>query len=99
MSQYFKTSAPRLRSVTTFQKVIEEIETFSLEDQEILLDILNKRLAEQKRSQLLKEVTEVRAEYIASLNELCHRKCPLPKSLSHRRGTFPLLLWEKGVGG
>ncbi|MDJ1174299.1 hypothetical protein [Roseofilum capinflatum] len=63
MSQYFKTSAPRLRSVTTFQKVIEEIETFSLEDQEILLDILNKRLAEQKRSQLLKDVAEARLEY------------------------------------
>ncbi|MDJ1168956.1 hypothetical protein PMG71_05915 [Roseofilum sp. BLCC_M154] len=55
MSQYFKTSA--------FQKVIEEIETFSLEDQEILLDILNKRLAEQKRSQLLKDVAEARLEY------------------------------------
>jgi hypothetical protein len=63
MSQYFKKSAPRLRSVTTFQKVIEEIETFSLEDQEILLDILNKRLAEQKRSQLLKDVAEARLEY------------------------------------
>jgi hypothetical protein len=49
--------------VTTFQKVIEEIETFSLEDQEILLDILNKRLAEQKRSQLLKDVAEARLEY------------------------------------
>ncbi|MDJ1175729.1 BrnT family toxin [Roseofilum capinflatum] len=37
--------------------------------------------------------------YIASLNELCNWKCPLPISLSHGRGTFPLLLWEKGVGG
>lgn len=63
MSEYPKTSAPRLRSVTTFQQAIEEIESFSLEDQEILLDILNKRLAEQKRSQLLKEVAEGRSEY------------------------------------
>jgi len=36
---------------------------------------------------------------IASLNELCNWKCPLPISLSHGRGTSaPLLLREKGLG-
>jgi hypothetical protein len=27
-----------------------------------------------------------------------YRFCPLPTSLSHGRGTFPLLLWEQGLG-
>lgn len=46
-----------------FQQVIESIESLPLEDQEILLDILQKRLQEQRRANLVKEVQEVRQEF------------------------------------
>ncbi|MDJ1184717.1 hypothetical protein [Roseofilum casamattae] len=46
-----------------FQDLIEKVETFSLEDREILIDILQKRISEQKRLQLAREVAEVREDY------------------------------------
>ncbi|MBO1352191.1 MAG: hypothetical protein EBE86_034715 [Hormoscilla sp. GUM202] len=46
-----------------FQEVIEAVETFSLEDREILLDILKKRLSEERRKQLGQEIAEVRQDY------------------------------------
>lgn len=55
MSNHPKTS--------TFQDVIETVEHFSLEDQEALLDILRKRLIEQRRLQLAQEAAEVRQDY------------------------------------
>jgi hypothetical protein len=49
---------------STFQKAIETIETLSLNDQEALLELLQKRLIEQRRKVLMSEITEVRQEYI-----------------------------------
>ena len=46
-----------------FQQVIETVESLSIDDQEILLELLEKRLREQKRSQLFQEIVEVRQEY------------------------------------
>ena len=46
-----------------FQEVIEVVETFSLEDREILLDILKKRFSEERRKQLGQEIAEVRQDY------------------------------------
>ncbi len=48
---------------SVFQDVIETVERFSLEDREILLDILKKRLVEQRRLQLVREIAEVRQDY------------------------------------
>ncbi len=48
---------------STFQKAIETIETLSLDDQEALLELLRKRLIEQRRKVLMSEITEVRQEY------------------------------------
>ncbi|MFH7243627.1 MAG: hypothetical protein ACHWZW_12335 [Spirulina sp.] len=48
---------------STFQKAIETIETLSLNDQEALLELLQKRLIEQRRKVLMSEITEVRQEY------------------------------------
>ncbi|NEQ40661.1 MAG: hypothetical protein F6K40_32330 [Okeania sp. SIO3I5] len=50
-------------STSDFQEVIEIVEKFSLEDREILLDILKKRLSQERRRQLEKEIAEVRQDY------------------------------------
>jgi homoserine kinase len=48
---------------SAFQQAIETVESLSLEDQEILLDILQKRLHQQKREKLIEEIQEVEQEY------------------------------------
>jgi len=48
---------------STFQQAIDVIEALSLEDQEILIDIIQKRIKEQKRKQLLQDIAEVETEY------------------------------------
>lgn len=48
---------------STFQRAIETIETLSLNDQEALLELLQKRLIEQRRKILMREVAEVCQEY------------------------------------
>ncbi|MEM1169612.1 MAG: hypothetical protein AAGJ08_11175 [Cyanobacteria bacterium P01_H01_bin.35] len=55
MNEYHQTS--------DFQEVIEKVEKFSLEDREILLDILKKRLSQERRRQLGEEISEVRQDY------------------------------------
>ncbi|NES98649.1 MAG: hypothetical protein F6K32_26435 [Desertifilum sp. SIO1I2] len=42
---------------------METIETLSLNDQEALLELLQKRLIEQRRKILMGEIAEVRQEY------------------------------------
>ena len=41
-----------------FQEIIEEIESLSYDDQEILVDIINKRLLQYRRAKLLKDIAE-----------------------------------------
>ena len=48
---------------SAFQQALESVESLSLEDQEILLDILQKRLYQEKRTKLSQEITEVRQEF------------------------------------
>ena len=48
-----------------FQELIEKVEMFSLDDREILLDILQKRISEQRRSHLAKDIAEIREDYRA----------------------------------
>ncbi|MDB9510273.1 hypothetical protein PN499_03500 [Kamptonema animale CS-326] len=49
--------------ISQFQQALEAVEALSLEDQSMLLDILHKRLRQQRRNELLKEVAEVRQDY------------------------------------
>lgn len=49
--------------VSQFQHLIESVESLSINDQEMLLDILNKRLREQKRINLIDEINLVRKQY------------------------------------
>ena len=39
---------------STFQKTIEALEAFELEEQAMLVDIISKRLQQQRRHELLK---------------------------------------------
>jgi hypothetical protein len=48
---------------SAFQQAIESVENLSLEDQEILLELLQKRLHQAKRIKLSQEITEVRQEF------------------------------------
>ena len=47
----------------TFGQVLEEADALSLEEQESLISILQRRLREQRRAELVKAVKEARAEF------------------------------------
>ena len=46
-----------------FGEVLEVIDKLSLEEQETLLDIVQRRIAEQNRKRLVAEIQESRQEY------------------------------------
>ncbi|BAU11203.1 hypothetical protein LEP3755_16960 [Leptolyngbya sp. NIES-3755] len=46
-----------------FQKALETVEALPLEAQEILIDIVEKRLSQQRRANLVQEVHEARQAY------------------------------------
>lgn len=48
---------------SAFQQAIDAVEALSIEDQEMLLDVLHKRLANHRQKVLVQEVSEVRQEY------------------------------------
>lgn len=50
-------------NVSPFQQIIETVESLSIDDQEMLLEVLTKRLVAQKRSNLAQEIGQVRQEY------------------------------------
>jgi len=53
------------RLMKTFSQVLEEADALSLEEQESLVSILQRRLREQRRAELVKAVKEARAEFKA----------------------------------
>ena len=48
-----------------FEEVLEAIETLSLEDQEILREILHRRIVERRREELVQDVQRARQEFQA----------------------------------
>ena len=48
---------------STFAEILEAIEQLLPEEQEQLIDILNNRLRDQKRAELVKDVGEAQQEY------------------------------------
>jgi len=48
---------------TTFAEVLETIETFTVDEKETLIDILQHRLAEYRRNQLLKDIKSSEKEF------------------------------------
>ncbi|CCQ52979.1 MULTISPECIES: hypothetical protein [Crocosphaera] len=47
---------------STFQQAIETVEKLSLEEQQMLIDTIQKRLHQQRRAVLSQEITEIRQE-------------------------------------
>lgn len=52
-----------MESVLSFADVLEAAEQLSLEEQESLLDLLQRRLIERRRSVLAKEIEAARREF------------------------------------
>jgi len=52
-----------LRSMKTFGDVIESVETLSLDEQEDLVSILQRRLREHRRAELVRAVKAARKEF------------------------------------
>ncbi len=48
---------------TTFAEVLETIEKFTVDEKETLIDILQHRLSEYRRNQLLKEIEAAEQEF------------------------------------
>lgn len=48
---------------SALQQAIETVENLPPDDQEILLNLLQKRQQEQRRANLLQEIKEIRQEY------------------------------------
>ena len=48
---------------SSFQEAIETVEKLSLDEQEMLINILKNRLREQKRVQLVKDIKDAEQEF------------------------------------
>lgn len=46
-----------------FQDVLEVVETWSLKDQSLFIEILQRRLAQKRRDELALEIKDVRQDY------------------------------------
>ena len=53
----------KVTKTPAFQMAIEVVEALSSEEQAILIDIIDKRLKQQHRDELLKEVAEAEQHY------------------------------------
>ena len=49
---------------STLQKALEVVEALSPDEQAILVDIIHKRLQQQRRQQLLQEVAEAERDWV-----------------------------------
>ncbi|MGG6263472.1 hypothetical protein ACQ4M3_03830 [Leptolyngbya sp. AN03gr2] len=60
-----ETQSVRSETVKTseFQKALETVEALPLDAQEILIDIVEKRLSQQRRANLVQEVHDARQAY------------------------------------
>ena len=54
---------PMLEKTSIFQKAIEAVEALDPETQAILVDIIQKRLKQQRRDDLLKEIVQAESDY------------------------------------
>lgn len=52
---------------TTFADVVESVDALPIEEQEMLVDIIRKRLIEDRREEMRRSIDEANAEYEAGL--------------------------------
>lgn len=53
--------------MTNFSQIVDAADCLSDEEQEVLLEILQRRIAERNRARLVREVAEARAEFAKGL--------------------------------
>lgn len=53
----------QIQQTSTFQNAIATVQALSIEEQTLLIEIIQKRLQQQKRQQLKQEIESVRQEY------------------------------------
>lgn len=51
------------KEISTLEQALQVVEALELEEQVTLVNIISKRLNEQRRSELLEEVAEARQDY------------------------------------
>ena len=54
-----------MQAMVSFGEVLEAVDKLSLDEQETLIDILRRRIIEQRRAELLQEIREARQEFQA----------------------------------
>ena len=52
-----------MKKIRTFEEVLEAADSLSLEEQGTIIDILYRRMIDQSRKELIKEVHEARKEF------------------------------------
>jgi hypothetical protein len=52
-----------MKTYPTFQEALETVESLTIDEQTILIEIIQNRLREQQRQELLKNVTQSEKEY------------------------------------
>jgi|WetSurMetagenome_2_1015567.scaffolds.fasta_scaffold158272_2 hypothetical protein len=57
-----------MKKTSTFCDILEAADRLSLEEQRAIIDILNRRMIEQRRREIVKEIYEARKEF---QNGLC----------------------------
>ncbi len=51
--------------VSNFEKVLESVEALSVDEQEVLIDLVQRRLVERRRSEIEAHIAQAKAEYQA----------------------------------
>ena len=49
--------------ISTFQQALDVIEALKPEEQEILIDIVSRRLSQQRRPEVIEEVAQAKSDY------------------------------------
>lgn len=52
-----------MESMVRFDEILDDVEKLSLEEQETLIDILNRRVIDRRRLELAKEIQEAQKEF------------------------------------
>ncbi len=52
-----------IEKISTFQQALEVVEALEPEEQEILVNIVSRRLSQQRRNELINEVAQAKSDY------------------------------------
>ncbi|MGB7085094.1 MAG: hypothetical protein WBD47_06045 [Phormidesmis sp.] len=52
-----------MTQVSTFDQVLESIETLSIEDQEMLIKLIHQRLIERRREEIAENIAQAKKDY------------------------------------